>query len=70
MELTTFIEELVDIKLKPYQKVAIENFKEVNKHFENKSTPPPPPPPRNTLKPTVVFEGFGRPPRDFTGYEK
>lgn len=66
MDLTTFIEELLNIKLKPYQKVAIENFKEVNKHSENKSTPPP----RGKLKPRVVHAGIGRPPRDFSEYEK
>lgn len=66
MKLTEFIEELLDIKLKPYQKVAIDNFKEVNKHSENKT----PPPPKGKLKPRVVHEGFGRPPRDFSEYEK
>lgn len=34
MELTTFIEELLDIELKEYQKIAIDNFTKSN----NKST--------------------------------
>lgn len=69
MELFEFIEELLDIELKPYQKVAIENFKKVNESHQN-MTYPPPPPSRNKLKAQVVFEGYGRQPRDFTEYEK
>lgn len=47
MEFPEFIEHLLGVKLKEFQKVAINNFVECNhlKSKPEKNTPSPPPPP-------------------------